>query len=110
MFGLRIFGKKQFFTMTALYHIAREFRLYIDFDILTGPLIAREFRLYIDFDILTGPVKISKYIYTLNSRDIYHSTIVYFHVPLAIGLGCKDFTEYMLYHLFVMHVHLFQPH
>ena len=36
-------------------------------------LLAREFRPYMDFDILTGPlpVKISKSIYSLNSRAIY---------------------------------------
>ena len=38
-------------------HIARTFRLYMDFDILTGPL----------------PVKISKSIYSLNARANVHN-------------------------------------
>ena len=63
--------------------LAREFRLYMDFDILMGPL--SNISLYMDFDILTGPLSnislcmefdiltgplsnISKSVYNLNSR------------------------------------------
>ena len=49
---------KFYLVLRSLYGLAREFRLYMDFDIFTCPYC-------------NGPDKISKSIYSLNSRPIY---------------------------------------